>query len=950
MNQTLKHIITLIITLLPLYLLAQNNYNFSGVVQNIKTKEHISLVAIQLTELNRWTTSDINGEFNFNNIPSGKYTIQASCLGYESYESAVEIKQDSENYKLSMLASSLGLDEITVVASENTNLSSSSTIENAAIEHSQPTSLTDLIQLIPGQISLNPDLSKANQITIRDINTYSGEDKTRQANANDALGTAIIIDGTPMDNDANMQSLNTTRQGQSSEFSTAGGGVDLRQISTDYIESVEVIRGIPSVQYGDLTSGAVLIKTKSGKTPFKGKLKADPKIKQAAISKGFLLKGENKGAVNIDFDITHSYDDLRRPARSYKRLNSQFGYSNTLFKKQKPLSINFKGNYFQTIDNEKKDPDQRQLERQREKESGVDLKLYGKWSLQKWWIGNITYNFSGSFTQQDFYSYALNSAQATPIPTTYTAGIYEVDILPSEYYSELSVDGKPYNYFATVKLDSRFKLGSMSNSVMYGLDWRQSGNNGKGRQYDLNQPPRDAITTRPRAFKDIPASRKLALFAEDKINLPIGNNSLETQIGIRYNNFLPKGIFSTDGFKSFEPRINFAYHITPAFTLRGGFGKTSKTPTMLHMYPDAAYIDKISFNYYSSESPGLIVSTTEIIEDTGNPDLKPMTNNKYELGADFNIYGINFILTGFSEKIRNGFGWENQYFVMNYRKWDQLGEGFLPVFENGKIKYDENGAISTLGYEQESEFEVFKSPKNNYSIDKKGVEYVVNFGRINPIKTDLMVDGAYYYIKRSRHAVPVLEKITSSYQGDYFPYLPVLPGNSGTISQRLNSNFRTITHIPEMKMIFSLNLQTIWMNKTESFWENKSGTPVAYTRGENNEKLYGQFPAGEIIYVDPVGFYDMDMQYHKWQDNYSYEAPYSTMVEKRDDDFYDKESYPINWQLNLKLTKEFGKFAKLSFFAYNVFNHRPLYKNERSGSYTRLNQIAYFGADLTFSL
>ncbi|WP_372648517.1 TonB-dependent receptor domain-containing protein [Draconibacterium sp.] len=950
MNQFFKHTITLIISMLPLYLLAQTTYHISGVIENIKTKEHIGLVAIQLTELNRWTTSDLNGEFNFDNIPEGKYTIQASCLGFERYESIVEIRQDLKNYKLSMQASSLGLDEIIVIARENTNLSSSSIIENAAIEHSQPASLTDVMQLVPGQISLNPDLSKANQIIIRDINTYSGEDKTRQANANDALGTAIIIDGTPMDNDANMQSLNTAQQGQSVDFSTAGGGVDLRQISTDYIESVEVIRGIPSVQYGDLTSGAVLIKTKSGKTPLKGKLKADPKIKQAAISKGILLKGENKGAVNVEFDYTHAYDDLRRPARSYKRLNGQFGYSNTLFKKHRPLSINFKGNYFQTIDNEKKDPDQRQLERQREKESGADLKLYGKWSLQKWWIGNITYNFSGSITQQDFYSYALNNTSATPLPTSFLPGEYAVEILPSRYYSELTVEGKPYNYFATVKLDSRFKLGSMSNSVMYGFDWRESGNNGEGRQYDLNRPPLNAITTRPRAFKDIPASKKLALFAEDRISLPLGNNTLETQIGIRYNNFLPKGIFSTNGFTSFEPRINFAYHISQNLTIRGGFGKTSKTPTMLHMYPDVAYIDKISFNYYPPDSPDLIVATTEIIEDTGNPDLKPMTNNKYELGADFNIYGINFILTGFREKIRNGFGWENQYFIMNYRKWDQLGNGFLPAFENGEITYEVNGEMMTLGWDQETEFERYMSPKNNYSIDKKGVEYVVNFGRINPIKTELMVDGAYYHIKRSRHAVPVVERITSSYKGDYFPYLAVLPGNSGTISQRLNSNFRTITHIPELKMIFSLNLQTIWINKSESFWENSSGSPVAYTRGENNDKLYGQFTVGEIIYVDPVGFYDMDMQYYEWQDNYSFEAPYSTMVERQEDDFYDQESYPTNWQLNLKLTKEFGKFAKLSFFAYNVFNHRPLYKSKRSGNYTRLNQIAYFGADLTFNL
>ena len=32
-------------------------------------------------------------------------------------------------------------------------------------------------------------------------------------------------------------------------------GVDMREIPTDNIEKVEVVRGIPSVKYGELTSG-----------------------------------------------------------------------------------------------------------------------------------------------------------------------------------------------------------------------------------------------------------------------------------------------------------------------------------------------------------------------------------------------------------------------------------------------------------------------------------------------------------------------------------------------------------------------------------------------------------------------------------------------------------------------------------------------------------------------
>ena len=73
------------------------------------------------------------------------------------------------------------------------------------------------------------------------------------------MGTAIIIDGTPVNNDANMQTLNTATE-EPPRVTPWQAGVDLRQIATDNIESVEVIRGIPSVEYGELTTGAVLVR------------------------------------------------------------------------------------------------------------------------------------------------------------------------------------------------------------------------------------------------------------------------------------------------------------------------------------------------------------------------------------------------------------------------------------------------------------------------------------------------------------------------------------------------------------------------------------------------------------------------------------------------------------------------------------------------------------------
>ena len=104
------------------------------------------------------------------------------------------------------------------------------------------------------------------------------------------------------------------------------------------------------------------------------------------------------------------------------------------------------------------------------------------------------------------------------------------------------------------------------------------------------------------------------------------------------------------------------------------------------------------------------------------------------------------------------------------------------------------------------------------------------------------------------------------------------------------------------------------------------------------------------MYIDPIGFYDLDMNYHKWNDSYNSQMPYSQMVKILKGTHFYTEKPPILWQVNLKLTKEFGKGNRLSFFTNNLFDYRPLFFNERTGSSRRLNERLYFGAELKLSI
>ncbi len=943
----------LVCLLLPFVAMAQIRYRISGKVTDKQSGTKIEMVTIQIKELNSWTASNAEGEFNFEKIPQGNYTLQATCLGFEPYEVPISVTRDIPGYKLMLNQMSLGLKEVVIVARENTSMSSSSKIETTALDHVQPNSLAEVMQLVPGQVTLNPNLARSNQIAIRDIN-----DPLRNPDSNSAMGTAIIVDGTPVNNDANMQTLNTAGGGTAQGYSTAGQGVDLRQIATDNIESVEVIRGIPSVEYGELTTGAVLVRTKAGKTKLNVKLKADPKIKQAAFSKGFMLPGENKGALNVDVDYTNAFDDLRMPTKSYNRLTGQLGYSNTWFKKTNPLSVNAKISYFSTFDNEKNDPDMLLREIYQSKEKSFGFKLFGTWLVKKPWLTNITYNLAGDFKNEDYYEYkVISSSGATPLPTATVSGESVGTLLPSSYDSKLNIEGKPYSYFATVKGTVTGKYGKVYSNLMYGAEWRTTGNNGAGSIYDVTRPPGagSEATTRPRSFKDIPANKNLALFLEEKVNFSIGSTRLKTQAGLRYNNMLPTGLFSTKGFKSLEPRLNMTYDIFQNkngrmirnLSLRFGYGLTSKSPSMIYLYPNKAYNDEIAFNYY----PDLLVIATSVVEGVTNPDLKPITNTKLEAGVDFDLFGVKVLLTGFKEKIENGFNWETQYYVMDYKLWNPLdGAGKNPTFTNGEIYYKENGQTLKLPYTNAKEFARFNKPINSYNIDKQGLEYIFNFGNVKSLRSSFLVDGAFYHIKRISQVIPSSARIGISYQGQRFPYLPVYPGGKGDVIQRLNSNFQVITHIPQLKMVTSVSAQVIWFDKAKYYWADDSGQAVYFSKGANNQKNYGATEGVDKVYIDPIGYYDKGMVYHPWQNNMTYDSPYSFMVDSDKGNYYNMISFPMTLQINLKLTKEIGQRAKLSFFVNNLFNYRPLFKNPNNDYYDRRNETAYFGAEFKFAL
>jgi len=911
-----------IITLSILTLIVQNEVfsqdvvtsSISGQIIDANTKEPVFGCAVVIVELNLWTTTNDKGYYKIDKILTGReYTIATSSLGMEKFEKKI-LFSESKEYNLDILIKevSFEMEEVVILAEEKSGLGSSSNIQKTAMEHLQPTSLKDVMQLLPGQISSNPNLSSASTISIRDI----------AGDSNSSFGTAIIVDGSPVSNNADLQSGGV-------------GGVDVRQISTDNIESVEIIRGIASVAYGDMTSGAVIVKTKSGATPLNAKLTLNPNIKKAYLGKGFRLKN-NRGAINFDIDYTNSIDKKINSYKGFDRVSAQLGYSNTFMRKTVPLTFNVKGKYTQTIDSEKTDPDViKSDEKLTSSEYGYKVNMYGKWGLKKKLISNLNYNFSVNIRNQKSFEKDLISGDIQAISNARTDTLMEGIYSPSEYYSEMTIKGKPFDVFAKISGDVILRRGEVLNSVLYGVDYRSNGNNGEGKIYDELKPPTGG-STRPRSYKDIPSLTQFSLFIEDNITLPINKTLLFVQAGLRYNNYQPESIFKSKLKASFEPRINLKYQILNSennsffenLCLFGGYGIQSKSPSISHLYPDKEYIDLMSFNYFSvNPDERLVLVTTRVLEKN-NDDLEPILVKKYEAGLDGKIRKLKFMFTGYYEKSDNGLSLATQNGFLELYRWnsDDYPEGARPI-----IDLTNPTQIDTF-------IASFSKPMNNQVMIKKGLEYRLDFGKIKAIQTSININGGYLYTK-NYSASEEQSRITNDV-GIQLPFVAVYAAGTGAEHTRFNSNIIAITHIPKLRLVFTTTLQIIWKNSFKYF---KGGEQYTDYSDPNNIKVVN----------DPIALIDKnnvryDVSSQDLKDMVG--SDYQYYIESSTPKYFYSEDQPIHYQLNLKVTSEIGKRAKFSFFANNISMHNPKYNTKRTNTVKVLNSSLYFGLELTFIL
>ena len=109
-----------------------------------------------------------------------------------------------------------------------------------------------------------------------------------------------------------------------------------------------------------------------------------------------------------------------------------------------------------------------------------------------------------------------------------------------------------------------------------------------------------------------------------------------------------------------------------------------------------------------------------------------------------------------------------------------------------------------------------------------------------------------------------------------------------------------------------------------------------------------------ILYRDPVAYMDFEGNVRPFSDYYTTtDQNLKTrlgMLRKATDAsyYFNKQGYKPFFMANIRVTKDIGKLASLSFYANNFTNSTPIMKNSARPNAigTRVNSKIYFGAEL----
>jgi len=856
-------------------------------------------------------------------LPIGNYSLKISHIAYEDKNVSIDLtKNRTLTYVL--VSKEIALQEVVFTAKEDKGLTSKSVIDRKAMEHLQPSSFSDLMELLPGGLAKQPNLTTTNVALIRE----SSERPTVGGYETSSLGVQFMVDDNIINSNSDMQrSLNQLAFSSAPKYrNTISTGIDMRSISTNDIEKVEIIRGIPSAAYGDLTSGLIKIERKIGVTALQARVKVDGFSKQYYVGKGFSLRDNWK--LNTSFDFLDAKMDPSDDQQNYQRVTASLRSDLKTKLWNNPLRWRSNLVFSSTLDNVSIDPDNAYAPTDRYKSYTRKFTVTNNFTYElpkKSFFDLVTLNTSirqgfDRIEQRQFIQYS--GPRALPLSTEEgeSVGIFAATSFVSDYMT----DGKPLDLNAQLQTTGKKSFIGLINTYELGLDWRYSKNNGRGDVYDVTQPPSPSMTTRPRAFRDIPATQNIAAFIGDRIDYKLNKHSFTLYGGLRISKLLGVDKSYTISAKVFaEPRLNFQYGL-PQFMIAGkplqidvtlGYGLFYKQPTTYYLYPNKQFTDYVQLNYYHDDARYRYINYMTYVQSLENKNITAAKNIKQEVRADFSYNKHNFSITYYKENMNNGFRPFNNFRVNSYKKYDATKVDLNNWTANGPD-------LTNVLYTIVREHAAFTTIENGSVTDKEGIEFQYSTPRFKGINTRFTLSGAWFKTKYYND-IPIYEKPSVSIGGviGSFPYIGIYENDKSYTNSNLNYNLMMDTYIPSLDLTFSASVQGSIFD--HNIKEKIIAFPTYYIDLDGMVKPYTE--------ADKTDIYKQHLER-----NIATSEPLS-----------EKKSYTIN--VNFKVTKSIYKALRASMFVNQIYNYiNPYYFNNVKVEMVN-KSTPYFGVEMNYN-
>lgn len=977
----------------------------SGKVYDAETGKPIEFASILLTESSQWAITNEKGEFTIKNVPRGKSTFTVQCMGYQKRSFPMEVTQNLKEMRLRLKPENLKLDGVTIVAKRKQDEATTSyTIDRHALDQQQILNIGDITTLLPGGKTINPTLMNDNRIALRSSSSEKG---------NASFGTAIEVDGMRMDNNA--------ATGETLGAST-------RTLSASNVESVEIVTGIPSVEYGDLSNGVVRVSTRKGKSPFIVEGKLTQHTKMIALNKGFdLSKPSNSshtaGMLNVSFERTRSFSDAASPYTAYQRNVLSLHYMNTFMQTSAmplTLSIGLTGNTGGY--NTESDPDRNMDEYTKTRDNAIRAHFDIQWLLNKPWLTNLLLRGSLSYSDRKSEEYYNENSAGTKsyIHTTRegyfmaeslddaTAGTSNPAVMlsPTGYWYVRSYhDSKPLSWQLKLKGEWTKRFGQLATKLMAGIDYSGSRNNGRGTYYEeLRYTP----TWREYRFDNLPTMHNVAAYAEEKIILPTARHStFEMTAGLRNDiTLINESDYGT--VNSLSPRANARYILwrgqrkrtVSDLEIHAGWGKSVKLPSFQVLYPSPTYFDKEVFASTSdANNTSYRAFYTRPSKALYNPDLRWQYTHQTDLGIEMTIEGTRIALSAFHHKTFRSYMSTKVYTPLTYLYTDPDAiqnavkainlQGYdLPVAnrqfsidqQSGKVTMsDATGTVPAnllsqeLDYTERNTYIQNNTYVNATPLSRYGLEWIIDFAQIKPLRTSIRLDGNYYCYKgtdeilfadmsKGNGATMTADpKQPYQYIGYYrgsnvtgTSYSADASVTNGSLSKQLNLNATLTTHIPKIRMILALRIESTLYSYRRPLCELSDGTRGFILENANDQtgRPYDGTTTDKHIVVYPEYYSTWERPdelipfaerflWAKDNDAVLYSDLSKLVVRSNYAYTMNPDRLSAYYSANLSVTKEIGDHISVSFYANNFFNNMRRVHSSQTDLETSLFSSSY---------